>query len=52
MKNQSDHSKLCEIYADMKWVKITLNNHLKHHERYEIALIIGILLMIVERLFD
>jgi hypothetical protein len=46
---ESDQRKLCELHADMKWVKRTLGNHLMHHEKYEIALIIGILLLILER---
>ncbi len=47
---QGDHVKLCELHTDMKWVKMTLSNHLKHHEKYEIALVIGILLLVAERL--
>ena len=42
--NKGDIQKLCELHADMKWVKTTLGNHLRHHERYEIALVTGILL--------
>jgi hypothetical protein len=49
--NESDRMKLCELHADMKWVKTTLGNHLKHHEKYEIALVVGILLLVVEALF-
>jgi hypothetical protein len=41
--NKGDIQKLCELHADMKWVKATLGNHLRHHERYEIALVTGIL---------
>lgn len=44
---ESDTRKLCELHADMKWVKKTLTNHLQHHQRYEVALVIGLLLAIV-----
>jgi hypothetical protein len=43
-------SDLAEIKVDIKWIKEQLSNHLKHHERYETTLIIGILLMILEQL--
>lgn len=44
---ESDHTKLCELHADMRWVKQTLGNHLKHHEKYEAALVVAILVAIV-----
>jgi len=47
---QSDRDKLCELHADMKWVKLTLGNHLKHHQNYEVALVIGFILVIIEQL--
>ena len=47
---QGDSRTLAELHTDMQWVKKTLGNHLKHHEKYEIALVVGILLMVVERL--
>ena len=43
-------SDLAKLKADIEWIKTSLSNHLKHHERYEIALIVGILLMVAERL--
>ena len=52
MKKLSDSVKIAELHTDMQWVKKTLRNHLKHHQRYEIALVTGILLMVVERLFS
>ena len=48
---QGDPYTFARLESDMQWVKQTLSNHLKHHERYEIALIVGILLMIAERVF-
>jgi hypothetical protein len=43
-------SDFAQLKTDIEWIKTSLSNHLKHHERYEIALICGIVLMIVERL--
>lgn len=40
-----------KLETDMAWVKKTLSNHLRHHEKYEVALVIGVLLMVAERLF-
>jgi hypothetical protein len=44
-------SDLTEMKTDIKWIKKMLSNHLKHHERYEIALVVGIVLLVIERLF-
>lgn len=49
--NKGDHDKLCELHADMKWVKATFCTHLEHHRKYEIALMGGILLAILCDLF-
>lgn len=34
---------------DIRWIKKILGNHLKHHQAYEIALVIGIILLVIER---
>lgn len=47
----SDRKLLVKTVTDLQWVKKTLSNHLKHHERYEIALVIGVLLLVIERVF-
>ena len=43
-------SDLAELRTDISWIKESLSNHLRHHEKYEIALAIGILLMVAERI--
>jgi len=48
----NDRQLLIKTVVDLQWVKKTLSNHLKHHEMYEIALVVGILLLVVERLFS
>jgi hypothetical protein len=40
-----------DLQRDMAWVKTMLSNHLEHHKKYETALVIAILLMLIERLF-
>jgi hypothetical protein len=47
---EEDRRMLCELHTDMKWVKKTLGNHLAHHEKYEVALIAGILLAVAGQL--
>lgn len=48
----TDRQILIAQAVDMRWVKKTLSNHLRHHQSYEVALVIGVLLLIAERLFS
>lgn len=50
MKKESDPYTLEMLRVDVCWIKKILGNHLKHHEAYEIALIIGVLLLVAERI--
>jgi len=43
---------LIALNRDMSWVKKILGNHLKHHQAYEVALVIGILLLIADRIIN
>ena len=49
---KGDRYSMESLNCDVQWIKKTLSNHLKHHERYEIALIVGVLLMVADRLFN
>jgi hypothetical protein len=47
----SDHDLLVALGTDMAWLKKCFSNHLAHHARYEVALIIAIILMVVKEVF-
>ena len=40
-----------EMKTDMAWIKKILGNHLQHHQRYEAALIVGVIMLAVKALF-
>lgn len=44
-----DHDILVGLGVDMLWMKKQISNHLAHHTKYEAALIVAIILMVVER---
>lgn len=44
--NKGDRYTDYGLKTDIEWIKLTLGNHLRHHERYEIALVTGILLAV------
>jgi hypothetical protein len=39
-----------ELMVELHCIKKTLTNHLRHHERYETALFIGIMLVFIKQL--
>ena len=41
---------LKEVMIELAHLKKMMNNHLKHHERYEAALVIGIILMVAKQM--
>lgn len=50
VKSQDDHDILVALGVDMLWVRKQISNHLAHHTKYEVALVVAILLMVIERL--
>jgi hypothetical protein len=41
---------LKEVMIELAYMKKMMSNHLKHHERYETALVIGIILMVAKQI--
>lgn len=52
IENSNDHDILVALGVDMLWVKKQFSNHLAHHSKYEVALIVALVLMVVERFIE
>ena len=52
LQQTNDHDIIVSLGVDMLWVKKQISNHLAHHTKYEVALIVAIILMVVERFFN
>jgi hypothetical protein len=50
-EEMSDHDLLVAMSVDMAWLKRCFSNHLVHHTKYEVALIVAIILLVVKELF-
>jgi hypothetical protein len=46
---EQDHDIIVALGVDMLWLKTQISNHLAHHARYEVALLVAIVLMVIER---
>ena len=46
---KSDHEILLLIVQEQSWIKTILGNHLNQHSKITIALAIGVVLMLAER---
>lgn len=44
-----DHDILVSLGIDMLWVKKQISNHMAHHTKYEVALLVAIIMLVVER---
>jgi hypothetical protein len=49
-RDGSEEPTMKEVMIELRWIKRNLTNHLKHHERYEVALVVGILLLVAKQL--
>jgi hypothetical protein len=47
-----DRRKLCELHADMKWVKKMVGDHIERHRLYEKVLILGTFALMVKYLVE
>ena len=43
MDPQDKEDKLTRLCTDMTWVKMTLSNHLQHHQKLAVGLVLGLL---------
>jgi hypothetical protein len=50
LEDSKDHDILVALGVDMIWVKKQFSNHLAHHTKYEVALIVAIALMVIKDL--
>ena len=46
-----DHDLLITLIADVKWIKDNLGNHIKHHIRLEIGLILIIVAAVAAKIW-
>jgi hypothetical protein len=50
LEDSQDHDILVALGVDMIWMKKQFSNHLAHHTKYEVALIVAIVLMVIKDL--